>query len=179
MELRVIDELQMDAVMEAAVRAALQACFPRDREHYGRTRDWHGSAPAWTVVLQEGEAVVAHVGVVDRRIRVGGQPLRVFGPQGVCVRPEHRGKRLVDKVLSAAVDEARRREIQWGMLFCQQATMRIYARTGWQEVDRTRITRIDADGAEGPLPEGSMPMVRCAGDGQFPLGPIHLAGNDW
>ena len=64
------------------------------------------------------------------------------------------------------------------MLFCQEPTVRVYARTGWRQIDRTRVTRVDR-GAECPLPEGSMAMVYSIGGREFPDGPIHLAGNDW
>jgi len=169
----------MPASTDAAIRRGLCACFPNDREHFASHRDWHGSVPAWSVVLEEGTEVVAHAAVVDRVIDVGGLSVHVAGVLNVFVLPEWRGKWLVHRVMSAAMEEARRREFDCGLLFCVPALEKVYARTGWRTLSARRITRVDEEGRELPLPGDNLAMFHPLAMADFPAGDIHLRGNDW
>ena len=204
MEPMIVDESSMPPELDAAIRAGLCACFPKDREHFAAGRDWHGSRPAFSAVVQEGVSVVAsqtrqttasgqttapgadspaqviaHAGVVDRVIEAGGVPLRVAGVQNVFVVPARRGTGLVHRVMKAAMAEAARRGLDCGLLFCSPALVKVYARTGWRPLPPAPITRVDAAGRELPLPAGNVAMFFPLARADFPPGDIHLRGNDW
>ncbi len=121
----------MDAACDASIRAGLCACFPPDREVFARSRGWHGAMPDWTVVREERGRVIAHVGVVERTVGVGGQSPRVAGVQSVFVLPAHRGRGLCRDVMQAAMTEAARRGLDFGLLFCTPQFGPIYERLGW------------------------------------------------
>lgn len=174
---RIIDEVNMTESMDARIRAGLCTCFPRDTAVFSQQRAWH-STPTYSVVVEHDEQVVAHAGVVSRQITVGAQRLLVAGVQNVFVLPEHRGRYLVDQVMAAAMNEAKVRGHDCGLLFCLPALEKVYRRCGWDTVSCREVVRIE-QGIEKPLPESNIVMFHPLQVAQFPPGPIHLCGNDW
>lgn len=176
---QLIDEGRLAPQLEASIRRMLVACFPKDAEFFSHSRAWHGSAPSLSAVVADGERVIAHLGVVERRITVGGVSASVAGIQNVAVLPEHRGQGLCRAMLAAAMDEARHRGLDCGLLFCERKGVPLYARCGWLELPNQPVLRIDSDGLEKPLPVGNLPMWFPLGKLVFPAGAVHLGGNDW
>jgi GNAT superfamily N-acetyltransferase len=176
---RVLNEPDIDPALDASIRAGLCECFPPDREVFSQTRAWHGTLPDWTIVIQEGDEVVAHVGIVERTIRADHMSLRVAGVQNVFVLPDRRGEGLCRQVMAAAMAEARRRRLQFGLLFCTPNLTAIYSNQDWRQLGRRRILRIDDEGREVPIPEKNLGMFYPLTRDDFPGGEIHLQGNDW
>ncbi|NLS94508.1 MAG: GNAT family N-acetyltransferase [Planctomycetaceae bacterium] len=176
---RIISECDLTSEIDAAIRRTLVQCFPKDVEFFSRNRAWHGCAPSYSVLVLEGAEVIAHLGVVERRVTVGGVPVDVAGLQNVCVLPECRGRGLCRAVVSAAMDEANRRGLDCGLLFCSAELIPVYERCGWQLATGRAVVRVDSDGEEKPLPEGNVPMWYPLRMSVFPEGGVHLGGNDW
>lgn len=174
---RIIDESDMPHDLDVRVRAALCSAFAKDAAVFAHGRSWHGSGPAFSAVIEDAGAVVAHVGVVDRQLQIGDQRLRAAGVQNVCVIAGYRGHGLSDVVMKAAMDEAVRRGADLGLLFCVPALERVYARTGWQ-VAGCEVIRQE-DGRNLPLPAGNTTMWLPMRLRQLPPGSIDLCGNDW
>ena len=142
-------------------------------------RAWHGCAPAWSVVLEDASGnLLAHVGIVDRTVSVGRQSYRIGGVQNVFVLPQFRGRGLVDQVMAASMDEARRREFDCGLLFCVPELEKVYGRCGWKKLPEVPVVRVE-EGKELPLPGKNIAMSYPLVRGEFPGGTIHLRGNDW
>ena len=179
MELRIVDEADMTASLDAAIREALCACFPKDRAAFSRTRAWHGIAPVFSETLEAGREVVAHAGVVDRTVRAGDRQVRVAGVQNVCVLPGHRGRGLFRRVMAAAMEQAAARGFDCGLLFCDRGIEKLYARLGWRTSHGRRVARTDESGCDVPLPAGNIAMCYPLKRGDLPPGDIHLQGNDW
>jgi GNAT superfamily N-acetyltransferase len=175
---QIIDEANLSARLDAAIRKSLCRCFPDACEVFSRTRAWHGSPPNWTVLVEDDGTVIAHAGVVDRTIRAGDQRLRVAGVQNVFVVPEFRGRGWMRTVMTALTEEANRRDCDAGLLFCTLEIARRYQRLGWRRIERP-LKRIDEDGHEQPLPSGNYilfyPLIRT----ELPAGVLDLQGNDW
>ena len=104
--MRIVDESDIDAFLDEGIRDCLVECFPPDREVFSRTRAWHGSAPAFSVVEEAGGRVLGQVGIVRRRVRAGGREMEVAGVQNVAVRAEARGTGLGPALLGAAMRRA-------------------------------------------------------------------------
>lgn len=179
MTLRVIPESEMEPATDRSIRDGLCACFPPDVAVFSKTRAWHGSAPLFSVVVEDDGAVVAHAGVVDRVVKVGEELLRVAGIQNVFVLPAGRGRGLCDRVMEAAMEEAARRGFDAGLLFCVPDLEKVYRRVGWRLLATREAVRVDDDGREIPLPAKNIAMWLPLGRGDFPEGRIHLQGNDW
>lgn len=176
---RIIDERQMDAASDAGIKQGLCACFPNDAAIFTRTRVWHGSAPAFSVLIEDAGWIIAHVGVVDRVIQAGAEELRIAGVQNVFVRPEFRGRGLVDEVMRSAMAEAMQRRMDAGLLFCLPALERVYARTSWQTLPPRTIWASRANGERYRLDEKNLLMFHSLAKEAFPAGTIDLNGDDW
>ena len=177
--LRVVGQEELAGELGQAIREALCICFPADRAIFSKTLAWHGSAPAWGVIIEEYGRVVAHVGVVDRTLMAADEQVRVAGIQNVFVIPEHRGKGLGQQVMIRAMQEAGRLRFDGGLLFCIPAIAKVYTPCGWQVIEPSSVTRIDENGAALPLPEKNIAMYYPLERKGFPAGSIHLQGNDW
>lgn len=178
--IQVVDEKDLGAELDMKIRRTLCVCFPRAEAHFSQARGYHGSSPAYTVVaLSEDGRVSAHVGVVDRLIRVDQKSVRVAGVQNVCVLPEYRGGILFSQVMWQAMDQARQRGFDAGLLFCSAQLEKLYAWQGWRAMGDVSVRRIDEAGQELPLPVWNRPMYYPLRMERFPAGVVHLGGNDW
>lgn len=179
LDIRIVDEAAMPPELDVEIRAFLCVCFPADASPFSQSRHWHGSAPAYSVVCRDGRpAIAGHVGVVLREIRVGADRCRIFGIQNMAVAPDRRGTGTGTVLMQAVLDEARRRGIGYGVLFCVSELERYYARTGWRRRDGD-VHMDYAGGRDIPIPGKNICMVHERPGRAFPAGDIHLLGADW
>ncbi|MHB8900827.1 MAG: GNAT family N-acetyltransferase [Thermoguttaceae bacterium] len=176
---QLILESDMPPELDASIRQLLVTCFSKDAGFFSGSRAWHGSAPEFSAVIVDEGRLIAHLGVVQRRITVGGAAADVAGVQNVAVLPERRGRGLSRTMLAPAMDEALRRGLDYGLLFCEPKTVPIYARCGWSTLPDQSVVRVDSDGLEKPLLPGNLSMWRPLAKPVFPPGAVHLGGNDW
>ncbi len=173
-----IEEPAMTPELDAAIRDCLCACFPADAGFFSGSRAWHGSAPAYSLVGRAGGRVLGHVGVIVRDIRAGKQVVRIAGIQNMAVLPEWRKTGLGSALISGAMDEAARRGIPFGVLFCIPELERYYGRYGWARHDVE--VRMDYAGERNiPIPGKNICMAKLLAGRPFPAGTIHLQGADW
>jgi len=176
--LQLIEEREISAAEDAAIRELLRECFPADVAVFSRTRHWQGAAPAYTVIHRCGGRVIAHVGAVVREIGCGRQAAVIFGIQNFAVHPHARGTGLGRAILAAAAAEAARRGIRHGLLFCRPALERYYAALGWRKIDVPVTMELDP-GQVMPISARSIAMVLALADEPLPRGAIHLRGPEW
>ncbi|MDD5728954.1 MAG: GNAT family N-acetyltransferase [Victivallales bacterium] len=179
MKLKIIDEAAMTSEFDRAVRDALCRCFPGDAAIFSRSRAWHGSAPAWSIIMFDGERIAAHAGIVDRTIAAGETLLRVAGIQNVFVLPEYRGTGRGAELMTAAMKEAGKRHFDAGLLYCIPQLEKVYAQCGWRLLPERQIVRIDENGNQVSLPAKNITMFFPLQVRAFPDGVINLRGNDW
>lgn len=174
---RIVDESQMPRELDLRIRAALCNAFAKDAAIFSQGRSWHGSSPCFSSVVEDAGAVVAHVGIVDRTLRLGALACRAAGVQNVCVVQGHRGRGLSDMVMAAAMQEAKQRGYDLGLLFCVPALAKVYARTGWLMAERPVARREESKTL--PLPAENVAMWLPLRLRELPPGTIDLCGNDW
>lgn len=180
MEIQVINETDIGQRLDEEIRQGLCECFPPDKEIFSKTRSWHGSFPAWCVLVLENDQILAHVGIVDRVIEVNhDHRLRIAGIQNVYVLPAGRGKGLCDKLMIKSMEEAESRGFDCGLLFCIPDIQKVYSRCGWQLLPREKVIRVDESGQDVELPTKNIAMFYPLKVTEFPPGRIHLQGNDW
>jgi predicted N-acetyltransferase YhbS len=182
MPLRIVNETDMTAALDARIRRLLCICFPKCVDTFCKTRAWHGSGPAFTVIAEDdaGE-LIAHVGVVDRTVAVDAGPLRVAGVQNVAVAPERRGQGWSDRALALAMSEAGKRGFDAGLLFCGRGVMKVYDRCGWRCVGEAEIVRtsLGKEPIVVRMPARDAIMFFALRASEFPQGRIDLRGDDW
>lgn len=178
--LTVIDESDISDELDIAIRKGLVECFPPDAEYFSRQSWWH-ARPAWRVlVVGDDGKVIGHVAVVVRTVSVGpGRvPVRSAGIQSFFVRPEYRGKGLSDKIMAQAMAEAKRRQLDAGLLFCVPKYEPVYGRMGWTRIDANVLMR-NEEGKVVPIPGKNIAMVYPLNEKDFPIGQVDLEGPDW
>lgn len=174
----IVPEPAVTPPLDAAIRDCLRAVFPVDDAIFSQSRHWHGSAPAYSLLAQADGVVVAHVGVVVRAVTAGGAAVTVAGIQNFAVRPAWRGTGLGAALMRGAMDEAQRRGIPYGLLFCVPALEPYYRALGWLALGAA--ARMDYDGrTDVPIPGKNISMAIALGAAPFPAGDIHLGGPDW
>jgi len=137
------------------------------------------SAPfASAPLATELSGVVGHVAIVIREIRCGGASVTVAGVQSLAVAPDFRGTGLSRRLMTEAMDEAKRRGIAFGLLFCVPGLESFYASLGWIRTDEA-VTMRDKEGRPVPIPASNIAMFKPLGSTPFPTGPIDLRGRDW
>ncbi|MGW7368778.1 GNAT family N-acetyltransferase [Streptomyces sp. NPDC054841] len=80
--------------------------------------------------------LVAHAGLLQLPISIGGVGTQVVGVGGVAVAPDMRGHGLARLVVSAALDHARTMGPQHAILFCRPPLVPLYQRLGWQTLEQ-------------------------------------------
>ena len=144
MELRILKESQVTKSLDEEIRKNLVISFPHNKDIFSHSRKWRGNVPFYNIVLLDGDIVCAHVAVVDRTILAGTANVRVAGVANVFVMPGYRGKGLSDKVLIAAMAEAKKLDFDCGLLFTVENTTHIYTRNGWLKISGQKfIANID------------------------------------
>ena len=176
--LELVEESGIDPATDAAVRELLCACYPGDGAVFSRSRHWHGSAPEWSFVARRGARAVGHVAVVVRTVSCAGRSAKIAGIQNLAVIPEFRKTGLSRRLMTAAMQEAARRGIRWGLLFCLPGLERLYASLGWKRLS-VPVTQADEHGRSAPIPAKNIAMALELAGESFPPGAIDLQGRDW
>ena len=177
-KLELIEEPDMPPDIDAAIKKLLCDCFPPDVEQFSRSRHWHGSAPAYSVIYRDGGEVVGQVGIVLRTVQCGGVPVDIAGIQSLAVSPRIQGTMLAWALMKRSMREARNRGVPFGLLFCVPSLERLYSAMKWDRIDVVTTMR-DEEGRIVPIPGKNIAMVQKLGDQPFPQGDIDLQGADW
>ncbi len=178
-EIRIYYEEAFPSDLDAVVRRNLCLYLPAGAETFKNSRSWRGSSPFFSVVSLDDGDVTGHVGVVDRRLRVGGTECRAAGVQNVFVRPPERGTGLSAMLLGLAMREAEARGFDFGLLFCKPQLAKVYTPMGWQRVEGGDTVVTTADGCEQLFAGPGIVMFFQWQGAAFPDGTIHLCGDVW
>ncbi len=176
----VINEDDISPDLDKAIRNLLVACFPADREYYGRQSWWHCVAAYRVLGRDISGSIVAHAAVVERTVNVGddSSKVRVAGVQGFCVSQDCRGTGLSNRMMSTAMEEASGRRFDAGLLFCVDKVEAVYGRMGWRKLD-SKVYMLDEEKGRTAIPAKNITMFYPIAKKQFPTGDIDLAGTDW
>ncbi len=129
----------------------------------------------------EGSHLVAHAGIVEREVLVGGQEggktLRVAGLYSVMVRPDRQGTGLGTAIVTAALAEASRcfPQSRHAVFVCLESRVPFYQRLGACRIDPP----VTFDQHDGPHVMGIVTMRRPVAGESWPDGAVHLVGLPW
>ena len=173
----IIEEAAISPAQDAEIKTLLVKAFDAEVDTFSKSRHWHGSAPLYSVIARRGGQVIGHCGVVVRDLRCGQMAARVAGIQNLGVRPDARGHNLGGRLLARGMDDARRRGIPFGLLFCVPELERFYRSNGWKKIDVSVIMQYE--GRTQPIPGKNIAMVLSLAGRPFPAGDLDLCGADW
>ena len=116
----------LDAATLTAARALLYEVFDDISEH-----DWEHCLGGIHALAFDGDALVGHAAVVQRRLLHGGRALRTGYVEGVAVRADQR-RRGHGAALMAALEHVIRGAYDIGALGATDEAVALYTRRGWQ-----------------------------------------------
>jgi predicted N-acetyltransferase YhbS len=177
-KLELIEEPDMPPEVDASIKRLLCDCFPPDVEAFSKSRYWHGSAPAYSVVYRQGDEVVGQVGIVLRTVQCGGVSADIAGIQSLAVAPCIQGSMLAWALMRRSMREAKRRGVPFGLLFCVPSLEPLYGAMKWKRIDVATTMR-NEEGEIVPIPGKNIAMVLELAGRPFPQGDIFLQGADW
>jgi aminoglycoside 2'-N-acetyltransferase I len=150
----------LDAAILTAARALLDGVFEGDMSDH----DWEHSLGGVHALVWEGDELVGHASVVQRRLLHGGRALRAGYIEGVGVRADRR-RRGHGAAMMDALERVVRGAYELGALGATDEAAAFYAARGWtpwqgptSALTPTGIARTEReDGAIYVLP-GSIPV---------------------
>lgn len=124
---------------EAAIARLLARCFTTD---FG-SRSYFQTRQSWRHVMRSGDAIIAHLAVQLRAVRLGDDLLTVAGIADVATDPDHRGQGHAATLLQVAIEVARRSPADFVLLF---GTAKLYKAAGFRPISNP-LTYLDLTGA--------------------------------
>jgi aminoglycoside 2'-N-acetyltransferase I len=126
-EVRTAHTAELDSGTLEAARALLEVAFEGDFDEH----DWEHALGGVHAVVWEGEELIGHASVVQRRLLYGGRALRAGYVEGVAVRADRRRRghgAAMMEVLEGVVQGA----YDLGALGAADEAMCFYAARGWK-----------------------------------------------
>lgn len=127
MQIDRIPEWRLTPQDEAQIVALLARAFTTD---FGG-RSFFQQRHHLRLIARDGDALVGHVAVLFRAVRLGDDLVTIAGLAEVAADPDRRGEGIASRLLAEAIDEARRSNAVFLMLF---GTAGLYAGTGFRPV---------------------------------------------
>ena len=178
MTIEIVAEPELPAGLDAAVMRLQQRAFPHEAL-FARSRHYvHRPRPGDLRVLAMAEGrPVGQVVLYRARARHGGGMLKVACLGNVCSDPDFRGRGAAGRCLDAALEQARRGDCDWALLFCAEVLTGFYGRYGFVAVDHAGL-RVTAPGEPPrPYPKCDVMMAAPLGGqegGRWPAGEVTL-----
>lgn len=144
MQVERIEEMRLTSGDEKAIADLLARAFGTD---FGG-RSFYQNRHHVRLVVRDGDAVIGHIALGLRAIRMGDRLLQAAGVAEVATDPAHRGKGIATALLAATIAEARWSSADVLILFGDQP---LYAASGF-EAKPNRTRSISMHGVRtGPL----------------------------
>jgi aminoglycoside 2'-N-acetyltransferase I len=143
-------------------------------EEFGRADRW--AEPDHYVILSVGGKLAGRLGVLDSKVSVGNQIIRVGGIGGVATKPDFRHRGVASAMLARAAEFMKDDlGVEFGFLLCRHEVSPVYAKSGWIIVrGPTTFTRA---GVTATYPNDTI-ILPLAGK-RWPSGPIDMLGLPW
>jgi aminoglycoside 2'-N-acetyltransferase I len=126
-DVRTAHTAELDPATLDAIEALLFAVFEDFDEH-----DWEHALGGIHALVWEGDELVGHGSVVQRRLLHAERALRTGYVEGVGVRADRRGRGYGAAVM-AALEPVIRRAYHLGALGASDVGARLYTARGWQQ----------------------------------------------
>jgi GNAT superfamily N-acetyltransferase len=173
LEIRRINDWEMDAALRQQVEVLVRTCFPGYP-----ARGYSKLPPHERYLATLGDVLVAHVGIEHRLLRVGDHVFKARGIADLCVSEGHRSHGIATSLLVEITTYAQSCGVDFVVLFADKHD--VYLRSGWTlvgnlcswvKIDEHRTLGI----AAGTL--GDCMMVKPIGDHVWPSGEVDMLGH--
>jgi predicted acetyltransferase len=165
--------------MSIVPTAQADSSFAKDlrdwfEEEFGRADRW--ALPDYYVLLSEDGQLVGRLGLLDTKVSVEGEVIRVGGIGGVATKPNFRHRGVASAMLTRAAELMKNELlVDFGLLLCRHEVSPVYAKMGWTIVlGPTTFTRA---GVKATYPNDTM-ILKLATK-EWPPGAIDMLGLPW
>ena len=167
-EIKYLPDDSVDVALDEELRRLLTTCFTKPQDVVFRERRYFLEPYHHRWVILDGEgAMVAHIGVHEKRVEAEGQLYRIGGIAEVCVHPEYRGRGYVGMMLQCVHDWLRRHDFTFAVLF---GDPRVYGSSGYAEISNL-VHGSDKEGWK-PVPA----MIKALSATPWPHATVQLPG---
>jgi len=153
------------------LRNGLREWFERE---FGNADHWRTSD--YYVLLHSDGQLAGRLGVLDTKVSVGGQIIRVGGIGGVATKPEFRHRGVASAMLARAAEFMKNDlGLEFGFLLCRHEVSAVYAKMGWIRVaGPTTFTRAGVTATYS-----NDTMILQLAKRVWPSGKIDMLGLPW
>jgi predicted acetyltransferase len=96
--------------------------------------------PQWYIFGYLDEGLVTQVGVLQRTITIGQNPLLIGGIGFLITEPEHRGRGFASKIMKEAMAFLKNElGLPFGLLTCKPRLESLYTGMGWRTIDAPNV----------------------------------------
>ncbi|SEN24406.1 GNAT family N-acetyltransferase [Actinacidiphila rubida] len=149
--LRTAHTAELDRVELAAIRTLLDDAFAGHADGEFTDADWDHTLGGTHVMAWEGDALIGHAAVVQRRLLHGGRALRTGYVEAVAVRADRR-RRGHGGALMTVAERYVRGGYQLGALGAAEEAVDLYAGRGWL-LWQGPTSALTPDGGVVPTPD--------------------------
>lgn len=130
MQIERIDEIDLTPADEKQINAMLTAAF---NESFGG-RSFHQQRHHFRLIVRDGDAIIGHMALCYRSIRMGEALVPIMGLAEVATHPDHQGKGIASAMMTDAIAAAKDSQALFFLLF---GVRPIYAGRGFRSVPNT------------------------------------------
>jgi len=127
MQIERIDETRLTPADDARIHTLLVRAFQED---FGE-RSFHQQRHHIRLIVRDGDAIIGHMALCYRAIRLGDALVSIMGLADVATDPDHQGKGIASALMTAAIAEAEASEAAFFALFGNRP---LYAGRGFRKV---------------------------------------------
>ena len=167
-DIRLLPATETDPALDKELGAWFEAEF-------GPRADRWAPADYYVLINRDGQ-LAGRLGLLDSKVSVANQIIRVGGIGGVATKPEFRHRGVASAMLFRAAEFMKSDlGIEFGLLLCRHEVSPVYAKMGWVIVPGpTTFTRA---GVSTTYPSDTM-ILPLAGK-TWPAGLIDMLGLPW
>ena len=126
MEIKRIEEFQIDESTAKSIKELLRKCFPE----YPWQRIYYKQIPSFRYLVFEGDILIGHMGVEHRMMNIGAQAASVFGVVDICISPDFQHRKVASSLLQELETLGRQHQIDFIVLIAQNH--QLYKTNGFQ-----------------------------------------------
>ena len=167
-EVGYLADKNIDEAGDRELRGLLTTCFTKPQDVVFKTQRYFREPyhHRWIIRNEQG-ALIAHIGVHEKRIEAEGRSFRIGGICEVCVHPQDRGRGYVRSMLACVHAWLSEQGFPFAVLF---GDPRVYGSSGYSVVDNLHLNE-DGKGWE-PVKAMMKEMLET----RWPQGDVHLIG---
>jgi predicted N-acetyltransferase YhbS len=131
MQIEHIPELALTGHDDQQIADLLDTAFGRAGPSGFDGQSYYQQRHQLRIITRAGEAIIGHIALLFRAIRVGGRLVQITGLAEVATHPDHAGRGIASFLLKDAVAQSRNSLAEFMVLFGDHS---IYAKHGFQSV---------------------------------------------